>query len=228
MTKPAPHEYLAARPHSCVEDLDVGAFALNITYALGLPDGEVRRFRLHIKTRAEVRVSVREVDTSRALPAGCPERHINYDGTFCLGMVDDEPDLTMAAGVDRWWARLAGFLKLQILAEATGKWPKENAWRHGDAAVAQRELELLVADRPWLADVPVAVFANGRVADRRARCPCASGRATLHCHETDLVKAGRLRRQIEERETNYYREWESPCCRTMLSCGVRRHAKRRG
>lgn len=227
MTLPAAHERLAARPDSRVEDPRLSAFALVVTYALELPDGAVRRFQLRIQTHGKDAVSVCEVDDARQLPAACPERHINGDGGFCLGVPEDEPDLTAAAGVDLWWARLAGYLQLQVLAEATGVWPACCAWRHGGAAAPQGDLEQLSASYPWLETTPIAVMPNARVADRRAPCPCGSDRATLSCHEEVLARAGRLRRQIEEQEADYYRKWTEPCCRTMASCGVGHQTKTR-
>jgi len=227
MTLPAAHERLAARLDSRVENPRLDAFALVVTYALELPDGAVRRFQLCIQTRGKDAVSVRELDAARQLPAACPERHINHDGGFCLGVAEDEPDLATAAGVDQWWADLAGYLLLQVLADATRNWPEQCAWRHGAAAKPQRELEQLLIGEPWLATTPIVPLANGRVMDRRAPCPCGSGRAKLTCHEEAMVRAGRLRRQIEEREAEYYRNWKGACCGTMASCGVLREANRR-
>ena len=222
------HERLAARPDARVEHLLRDAFALELTYALELPDGQVRRFRLRVESRGVDRVTVRESgEEPRQLPLACPERHINDDGGFCFGLPEDEPDLTTIAGVDRWWGRLAGYLRLQVVAAATGRWQEGRGWRHGRAGETQRELEQLTREAAWLETCPIAVLPNGRIADRRAPCPCGSGAEARACHEPMMVQAGRLRRLMDEQEAEYYRKWSAPCCETMESCGVRCGAKRR-
>ena len=225
--KVAAHELVAARPGEGVEDLRLDAFGLDLTYALKLPDGAARRFGLHIRTRGEGQVSVRETDEARQLPAACPERHINGDGSFCLGLSEDEPDITTAAGVDAWWRRLAGFLRLQVLADESRRWPEEQSWRHGDAALSQRALEKLLRDTPWLTNRPISFMWNGLLAGRRAPCPCGSGIEARRCHEDLMIRVGRLRQRMAAQEAEYYRNWSAPCCGTMAECGVQNGLKTR-
>lgn len=226
MTAVPAHDYLAARPDPRVEDLIHEAFELRLSFALDLPDGEVRRFRLRIRPNKVGGVDVFEQDEDRRLPAACPERHINGNGSFCIGL-DDAPDLTTVAGVDIFWARLAGFLSLQVYAGDTQTWPENKSWRHGQAGYSQRELERLCAEHPILRETPVVVIADGHVLGRRRPCPCKSGLPIKDCHEALLAKVGRLQQRMDEEEADYYRQWSQPCCETMASCGVRDRQKRR-
>jgi hypothetical protein len=80
------------------------------------------------------------------LPSFCPERHINTDGTFCLGWsghtslsVKDEESATL------WWGRLLRFLTYQKMASRSGVWPLDDAWAHGAAAVHQSAAETAAA-----------------------------------------------------------------------------------
>lgn len=99
-------------------------------------------FELDFEGRGDL-VEVRETTPGKALPKSCPTRHINDDGTFCVGFhnaenlrVSDDP-----ASVTAWWKRLTNYLRLQKNADRLGRWPREAGWAHGDAAVAQAEAE---------------------------------------------------------------------------------------
>lgn len=102
--------------------------------------GETRTYCLALKAADDL-VKVREV-VPQQLPAACPERHINDDGTFCMhweyhesGRVVDE------ASAKVWWARLLAFLRAQRRAERARRWTAGKAWAHGLAAVHQKEAE---------------------------------------------------------------------------------------
>ncbi|MFT0548052.1 E2 domain-associated cysteine-rich protein [Allopusillimonas ginsengisoli] len=106
-----------------------------------LVDGRHIKYRLLLE-QVEKQVSVRE-ESREHLPAFCPERHINYDGTFCLYYpaagkleVDDAPSAIA------WLETLYKYLKLQDRAKRQRKWPDAGSWAHGGAALHQlRALE---------------------------------------------------------------------------------------
>ena len=69
------------------------------------------------------------------LPAFCPERHINPDGTFCLSYREvDNLDVIDYLSAVKWLDTVHKYLMLQRRAERLRKWPNNNVWAHGDAA----------------------------------------------------------------------------------------------
>lgn len=84
-------------------------------------------------------VSARETVPLR-LPAFCPDRHINYDATFCMGWRGAESlDVVDQASAQRWWETLVQFLRLQERAARLRRWPSARQWAHGDAAKYQQQ-----------------------------------------------------------------------------------------
>lgn len=82
---------------------------------------------------------VRELQPT-LLPAYCPERHINIDGSFCLYWGEVEPlSISETQGAETWWMKVLTFLKRQQVANALRRWPaKADARAHGpDAALQQ-------------------------------------------------------------------------------------------
>lgn len=87
-------------------------------------------------------VEVREDQADRRLPQFCPERHINRDGSFCLGFAaPGEHSITSEQSAMEWWERLLQFLRGQLRAERARRWTMGNTWAHGKAANYQREAE---------------------------------------------------------------------------------------
>src|SRR6266699_4585688 len=83
------------------------------------------------------------------LPAFCPERHINFDGGFCLYWAEVEPltisDVEAAA---TWWMKVLTFLKRQQVAAARRQWPaRSEARAHGPDAALQQVIVEWSADR---------------------------------------------------------------------------------
>ncbi|MFK4539845.1 hypothetical protein ABIA00_008028 [Bradyrhizobium ottawaense] len=100
-------------------------------------------YRLRIDAVGDAAV-VREVEPT-LLPACCPERHINRDGTFCLYWEEAEPlSVTDAESASLWFGKLLVFLRRQRVAAARRQWPaKAEARAHGmraarHQAVAER------------------------------------------------------------------------------------------
>lgn len=110
------------------------------TVSLLRADGRTSEYRLSISGGA-AQLKVRERQPRR-LPADCPERHINHDGTFCTNWVRVEPATVLdnvSAGA--FWARLLQYLRQQERAEKMRRWPSKRAWAHGGAAVHQKRAE---------------------------------------------------------------------------------------
>lgn len=106
------------------------------------PGGSKHTFHLALSFDAE-QVSVRELPGHTVLPGFCPDRHINGDGSFCLGWGRDNPStITDEAAARRWWAAVYQFLTRQAGANARGVFPgTEHGRAHGDAAVHQAKAE---------------------------------------------------------------------------------------
>jgi hypothetical protein len=109
-----------------------------------LVDGLVREHHLYVNM-VDGCLRVAEHRDRRLLPAFCAERHINGDGSFCLGWEDtlDRAPPSYSWAIE-WWQRLAAFLRAQVRAEKSRRWPGP-AWPHGGAAVYQRRAEIAAA-----------------------------------------------------------------------------------
>jgi hypothetical protein len=89
-----------SQPASCIRTANGGA---EITAAVPRAGGSLSRsYRIVLAAQGR-NVSVKEAAGVRLLPASCPDRHINPDGAFCLGLhagylVED------AKTASEWWA----------------------------------------------------------------------------------------------------------------------------
>ncbi|HFJ9613185.1 MULTISPECIES: E2 domain-containing protein [Stenotrophomonas] len=112
------------------------------------PGGAVLMFTLAI-TIAGVNVAAREAPGHDQLPKFCPDRHINPDGSFCLGWGEDKPGRIIDdAAARQWWSTVYRFLAQQIIANVRRVFPgAENGRAHGDAArhqaIAEQAAECL-------------------------------------------------------------------------------------
>jgi hypothetical protein len=110
------------------------------------PSGRLQVFR--VRATGAHSPAAREVEG--LLPSFCPERHINHDGTFCLGWGDDAaPAVVDVDSAEVWWGLVLDFLRLQMRAARARKWTGPG-WAHGSAAVhqlaAEKAAEKLGAD----------------------------------------------------------------------------------
>lgn len=179
-------------------------------------------------------------------PGGCPERHINADGSFCLG-IGDPLWPQSADDADHWWSWLHQFIVSQRVADRTGRWPSSRALHHGSAATYQLELERLSSgthfeeevhaslegERTWLSrDLP-RLFKDGRrLVNLRSPCPRGChrrGKPILrrNCGSKDLVlKLIRAERMRRTEEARFWEGWKGrSCCQTMVSCPLRAQAQ---
>lgn len=97
-------------------------------------------------------LTVGETIPGAVFPARCPERHIQADQSFCVGL--DRPRVASLGHAENWWYNLHQFMECQAIAAATGLWPPRNALDHGEAgAYQQRALKiarkLRIEDAYW-------------------------------------------------------------------------------
>ncbi|NJJ59483.1 MULTISPECIES: E2 domain-associated cysteine-rich protein [Pseudomonas] len=122
-----------------------------------LVDGRVLHYRLLLQQNGE-RLSARE-EAPVQLPAFCPERHINYDGTFCLYFpAASQLTVTDSTSAVVWFETLYKYLKLQERARVQRKWPNADAWAHGGAA--HHQLRALKAASALNNNIAAAVAGN--------------------------------------------------------------------
>ena len=163
---------------------------------------------LHMGPGGEV--SIAEQQPGSVLPACCPERHINTDGTFCVHLGSTDVLATrVAAGA--WWESLRVFLISQDYAHRHRAWPLHSQLSHGhEAARVQLKMEALAEPLGWLEEVHLGIFRRegwlgsglprvrvhggevGQVPNARTPCPrgCRMSGRRLACRdrsvETDM------------------------------------------
>lgn len=187
---------------------------------------------------------VREEVPGTNLPCRCPERHIQGDQTFCLGL--RYLNVQSAEKARQWWVQLDQFLRCQGVAELTRVWPVNQSLDHGDAGEHHERALSLAAEAgleeeyasarlgepSWMTDPKLHLFdQKGRAINGRARCPrgCrrrARGRLvrTLRtdCDNrqllVDLAYTENLRRKALDRYWKAVFASGEKCCRTMRGC----------
>jgi Prokaryotic E2 domain/Cysteine-rich domain, C-terminal to E2 domain len=208
-----------------------------------------RCYNLYIEAARPV-VAVRESSPGALLPVCCPERHINVDSTFCLGVTTDT-DVLDGETAGQWWSRLNQYLRCQDYAHRLRKWPIGHGLSHGGAG----EIEVIaenVARRMGLLDeyregvqlgrgwvggpLPRIAKDGSRLVNGRLPCPrnCVdkNRRPRLRreclraCSMGDqlpkLVALERRRRLETERFFDELRNKGIQCCGTMNCCPLRR------
>ncbi|WP_340115611.1 E2 domain-containing protein [Pelagibius sp. 7325] len=196
-----------------------------------------RSYKIQISLTSSGIVVAREAGTN-FLPPSCPERHINADGSFCIGY-NAGGGVVGPEAARRWWRKLEAHLLCQETAHREGTWPASSALSHGDAALLQLEAENLGEKLGMLDSVRAAVQGYGWIADHlwqvtdngksllNKRKPCLCGyreksgntklrRECLKDQDPCLMLLEAQRRDAEERY------WEAmkkkPCCGTMKVC----------
>lgn len=140
-------------------------------------------------------ITVREAPPPR-LPSFCPDRHINFDGSFCLGWGPTSPPIVVDNDSARaWWTAVVRFLQLQLTARERGVWANTiNDWAHGEAADHQALAEA-AADKlgpRFRADLSAGKFSVVREAHSRvARLELR--RSGAHVGRIVLARPARLK-----------------------------------
>jgi hypothetical protein len=192
------------------------------------------------------RVEAGETVPGTRLPARCPERHVQGDRTFCLGLRRPTIDTSEVAEV--WWDQLRQYLRCQAIAVRTGVWPPAHALDHGEAGV-HHERALALAEEAglsedyataWLGEPSWITDPDLRIIDRRGdpingRAPCPRGcrrrasrnapvprrKCPRRAQLAALVHAERLRREALEDYWRIVLADGTTCCRTMRACPIR-------
>lgn len=126
---------------ACTRSPDTSAI-LNLP--VKLVDGRIIPYKLLLKQKGEC-VTAQE-ETPQHLPAFCPERHINPDGTFCLYYAGITClDVVNEVSASAWLETVYKYLKLQERARVQRRWPNNDAWAHGDAAYHQHRAQAAAA-----------------------------------------------------------------------------------
>jgi hypothetical protein len=216
-----------------VNRVDVDAAAVR---ASGRP---TRLYRLAVAHDGQ-EIVAKERSGNGLLPGFCPERHVNFDGSFCLGLRAGEgiADEETASG---WWEKLKLFLVCQDTADETGCWPHYAQLSHGEAGefearaeTAARSIDLLPAYReavernsgPIASSLNRVAKSTGRLRNGRAACLCGRidrrGRAVLR---RDCRKSGCPVELEFARRQAIALFWESmkgrACCGSMIECPLR-------
>lgn len=186
-------------------------------------------------------VAVFERPVGRTLPACCPERHINPDGSFCIGLRAGEG--INEENASAWWEKLHVFILCQETAAETGFWPGEAQLSHGEAG----EIELAAeraADHLGLRSVyrEAVAFGTGSIATglakinektgllRNGRSACICGRTDRHkrvllrreCHRSGLGCPVILEHRRRIKVNEYWRGLRGQaCCGSMRECPLR-------
>lgn len=200
-----------------------------------------RQFLLQVRGAGDT-VSVGEQIVGHLLPKSCPERHINSDGSFCLG-VDASVRVLDQASAEKWWANLWEYLQCQESADAIGIWPLGRAMSHGTAGHTQEEARSLASQLDLLDQYDAAVeFGEGwlaspwpltnregtRLLNGRLPCPrgclSRSGKPRLRCeceHGSEIARLLFLERRRRREASSFVAEMKAKgfqCCGTMENC----------
>jgi hypothetical protein len=186
---------------------------------------------LELAIRAAASPTVGEAVPGTLLPKACPERHIQGDQTFCLGL--RRSAITTLKAAEVWWSDLSQFLACQAIAQATGLWPPRNALDHGEAGgfhlralqVAQRldveeaYWEAYFGQPSWITSTGLGLLGErGRVGARRLRKPKTPRGHTERNLLLELVIAERRRRRAMARYRQYAKTCGVTCCGGMREC----------
>lgn len=195
---------------------------------------------------SDAKIKVAERQPGGRLPISCPERHINHDSSFCVGL-DAGGKVTDEKSANQWWAHLQEYLQCQEFATKHRRWPPGKQLSHGNAAKYQLNAEKF-ADRlglsqayrdavehkvGWLSGVlPKVSKTEKKLLNGRARCPkdCKTKRGApilrRQCREPEnmwgLIANETMRRAEETRFIQSYQRDSMRCCGTMEICPFRR------
>lgn len=165
----------------------------------------------------EERLRVFEREPRRIDPT-CPGRHLYDDESFCLGfrLPGARPSKPWARA---WWARLGGYIELQVGAEVFGEWPAQNSWPHSNAAATtQAQLE----DALERLDTNVRAWMTTNSTSPRT-CPCGIGRRFEVCHASEVTAIRALEAKRKEQDIEYWtRRAGQACCGVLRACPLRR------
>lgn len=166
------------------------------------------------------RYTVAEETSGTDLPAFCPERHINYDGTFCLGI---EPIAASGENANRFWEQVRSFLLCQQFADLHGRWPTGRWLSHGSAADWQLRAERLAEDAGLAERYRRALeFGLGKLAGPLpSSFPLRERTSRRRALIEALIETELRRREAERSFTQYFWAVGRRCCERMRHCPLR-------
>jgi hypothetical protein len=202
-----------------------------------------RSYNLVIAVSPLDKIEVSEASDRHLLPTFCPQRHMNEDGTFCLGLNAGQV-LAEQGRADSWWLKLHVFLTCQETAFETRTWPPTIEISHGQAGETEIQAENLAEQLDMLEEYQTAVRENrGPIADavrriKKSTGRLINGRAACVCNRRYKTGEPKLRRQcwksndlclpiLEARrrreEENYWSSLKEnqACCGTMDDCPLK-------
>lgn len=240
---------MSSNPISLLIDVKPQWFAVGLRTSVSLegtakiPGTCWRKDGLDIHISAGKTVTAREKVPGTRLPKFCPERHIQGDKTFCMGLGGLSVRTNQAA-VD-WWQKLFLFLVCQSTAERTRHWPPANALDHGAAGELhlkaielsgelgmRKEYEAARGgEKNWITDKSIRLIGkSGEPINGRAPCPRGCRHKGRRQAIILRVECSRRNKMIEllrceqERSNALGKFWIDArkaghqCCHTMSKC----------
>jgi hypothetical protein len=190
-------------------------------------------------------VVVRETVVGARLPASCPDRHINPDGSFCIG-INAQWSVVDGEAATLWWRRLYEYLQCQAIADKSGLWPLGRGMSHGEAGRTQEKAELVARNLGLFEEYAIAVeFESGWLASewpkvdgkntrlRNGRLPCPRGcvrrdgteKLRCECSRSEgIARLFLLERQRRKQSEKFLRELKASginCCGRLKECPLR-------
>lgn len=124
--------------HLNVKDIAFVLVSANtISFNLKVSDssGKYINFSLEV---SDIQNILHVKETQFKLPSFCPNRHINSDSSFCLGLNEE----LAKVDIETWFSYLKDYLRAQLRVDRIRKWPKTyKEWSHGDGAYYQSIVE---------------------------------------------------------------------------------------
>lgn len=203
-----------------------------------------RTYKLRIWNE-DGQVKVSESPIGSLLPEACPERHINYGGSFCVGL-NIGSQISGSNSAEKWWRHLGTYLACQDYACAVGRWPPGKGLSHGNAAIFQLRAEkfatelaikqaYLDAVEHGVGSLAMALPEISKTVPKfykmDASCPLGCKRkdgsklTRSDCNHLELVyglvKNERLRRKADADFVSLFKAFGFKCCETMKHCPFR-------
>lgn len=199
---------------------------------------------LHLAIKPDEIPRVSESVVGTRFPSFCPQRHIERDGNFCLGLNGSK--LIDQSGAKQWWEKLNSFLRLQNYADKTGMWHKSHELDHGDAGQHHaKAIEIAkslgiedeytrhhAGNQSWIQEsLDKSIDDKGRLIT--SGLPCPVGCKTVHGRSAPLKKCEhrnkviKLLKEEQQRLRKLDVYWAaiksgSPkCCETIRTCPLR-------
>lgn len=97
----------------------ISAVSVILRFSLAISDGRTVPYEIEVKQVGDRKATAKERQPIN-LPEFCPQRHINYDGSFCLYWWEvSNLDITDEETAHAWWGTLWKFLTLQARVKSS-------------------------------------------------------------------------------------------------------------